>query len=98
METALLVCAVTVTCLGFFCYRGKRVLQRRKSFFQHISEIDKTELEYHGYLSYHGGLPEIPKPQKLNIAVSKDYLMLFSKTTRFGMRSKCSPLNPNRRQ
>jgi len=83
METALLVCAIAVACLGFFGYRGQRVLQRRESFFQHIRKIDKTELEYLGSISYHGGLPEIPKPQKLNIAVSKDYLLLFSNTTRF---------------
>ncbi len=84
MGTVLLVCAIAVACLGFFGYRGKQVLRRRESFFQRIRESDKTELEYLGYISYHGGLPEIPKPQKLNIAVSKDYLLLFSNTTRFG--------------
>jgi hypothetical protein len=84
MATVLLVCTVVVAYLGFLGYRGKQALRRRDSFFQHIREIDKTQLEYLGYISYHGGLPEIPKPQKLNIAVSKDYLMLFSKTTRFG--------------
>ncbi|MGO9376293.1 MAG: hypothetical protein ACLQBD_29950 [Syntrophobacteraceae bacterium] len=84
MKTALLVCAiVVVACLGFFGYRGKQALQRRKSFFQRISEIDKTELEYLDYISYHGGLPEIPKPQKLNIAVAQDYLLLFPNATRF---------------
>jgi len=84
MATVLLVCAVVVAYLGFLGYRGKQALRRRESFFQHTCEIDKTELEYLGYISYHGGLPEIPKPQKLNIAVSKDYLMLFSQATRFG--------------
>jgi hypothetical protein len=83
MGIVLLVCAVAVACLGFFGYRGKQVLQRRESFFQRIRESDKTELEYLGYISYHGGLPEIPKPQKLNIAVSIDSLLLFSDTTRF---------------
>ncbi len=84
MKTVLLVCAVLVAaCLSFFGYRGKQALERRKSFFQHISEIDETELEYLDYISYHGGLPEIPKPQKLNIAVAKDYLLLFSNPTRF---------------
>jgi hypothetical protein len=84
MKTVLLVCAIAVAYLAFLGYRGKQALRRRESFFQHIREIDKTELEYLGYISYHGGLPEIPKPQKLNIAVSKDYLMLFSQATRFG--------------
>ncbi len=83
MEIALLVCAVAVACLGFLGYRGKKALQRRESFFQHIRETDKTELEYLGSISYHGGLPEIPKPQKLNIAVTRDYLLLFPNTTRF---------------
>ena len=84
MKTALLVCAtVVVAYLGFFGYRGKQALQRRKSFFKHLCEIDKTELEYLDYVSYHGGLPEIPKPQKLNIAVAKDYLLLFSNPARF---------------
>ncbi len=84
MGTVLVVCAIAVACLGFFGYRGKQALQRRESFFQHIRETDKTELEYLGYISYHGGLPEIPKPQKLHIAVSRDYLLLFPNTTRFG--------------
>jgi len=84
MGKVLLVCAVVVAYLGFVGYRGKRALRRRESLFQHIREIDKTELEYLGYISYHGGLPEIPKPQKLNIAVSKDYLLLFSNAARFG--------------
>ena len=84
MKTALLAFAiVAAACLGFLSYRGKQVLQRRKSFFQHISEIDKTEPEYLDYISYHGGLPEIPKPQKLHIAVAKDYLLLFSNPTLF---------------
>ena len=84
MKTALLVCAiVVVACLGFLGCRGQRTLQRRKSFFQHISEINKTELEYLDYISYHGGLPEIPKPQKLNIAVAQDYLLLFPDATHF---------------
>jgi hypothetical protein len=84
MKTTLLVCAIVmVACLGFFGFRGTRAIQRRELFFQHICEIDKTELEYLDYVSYHGGLPEIPKPQKLNIAVSRDYLLLFSNTIRF---------------
>ena len=48
-----------------------------------MREIDKTDLEYLDYVSYHGGLPEIARPQKLNIAVSRDYLLLFPNTTRF---------------
>jgi hypothetical protein len=84
MKTALLVCTIVViACFAFFGYRGKQALQRRKSFLQHISEIDETELEYLDYVSYHGGLLEIPKPQKLNTAVAQDYLLLFSNPTRF---------------
>jgi hypothetical protein len=84
MKTALLVCAtVVVAYLGFFGYRGSQALKRRKSFLRRISEIDKTELEYLDHISYHGGLPEIPKPQKLNIAVAQDYLLLFTNATRF---------------
>ena len=84
METVLLVCAISVAYLGFLGCRGKQALKRRKSFFQHIRAIDKTELEYLGYIPYHGGLPEIPEPRKLNIAVSRDYLLLFSNTVHFG--------------
>jgi len=83
METLLLICGIAVAYIGFLGYREKQAIQRRESFFQHIHEIDKTELEYLGSISYHGGLPEIPRPQKLNIAVSRDYLLLFSNTTRF---------------
>lgn len=83
VKIALLVCAiVVVACLGFFGYRGSHALKRRKSFLQHICETGKTEVEYLDYISYHGGLPEIPKPQKLNIAVAQDYLLLFSNETR----------------
>ena len=84
MKTFVLVCAVAAASLGFLGYRGNRTLRRRELFLQHMREIDNTELEYLGYISYHGGLPEIPKPQKLHIAVSRDYLLLFSNTTRFG--------------
>jgi hypothetical protein len=83
MKTFVLVCAVAAASLGFLGYRGNRTLRRRELFLQHMREIDNTELEYLGYISYHGGLPEIPKPQKLNVAVSKDYLLLFSNSTSF---------------
>jgi len=84
MKAALLVCAVALAILCFLWYRGNRVLRRRDSFLEHIREVEQTELEYLDCIHYHGGLPEIPKPQKLNIAVSGAYLLLFSNAMRFG--------------
>jgi hypothetical protein len=84
MKMVLLVCAILAAYVGIVGYFRKQALMRRESFLQHVRATDKTVLEYLGYIPYHGGLPEVPKPQKLHIAVSTDYLLLFSNTLHFG--------------
>ena len=83
MKTFLAICAIVAAYMAFLGYRGHKTLKRRDSFLRQLRETDKTELQYLDLVSYHGGLPEIPKPQKLHIAVTKDYLLLFSSPQRF---------------
>ncbi len=60
-------------------YRGNKQVKHRDSIFENVAKIDDCEIEHIGYLSYHGGYPQIPKPQKMNIALSNDYMLMVTK-------------------
>jgi hypothetical protein len=70
-----LVLLVTLT---VFFYRGNRLMKSREELLERIGSEDNEHLETLGVMSYHGGFPEIPKPQKLTIGLGNSYLVLLT--------------------
>jgi len=62
----------------FFYYRGNRVLKLYEDTLKRIGIEENDQIDQLGYVSYHGGLPEIPRPQKLTIATSGRHLILIT--------------------
>lgn len=58
--------------------RGDKKLREREKVIEELTQEENTNLEMLGSLPYHGGFPQIPRPQKLNIALTHDSLLLFS--------------------
>lgn len=69
---------VLVATFSIFYYRGNRILKLREEQLARAGSEDNETVESLGYLSYHGGFPEIPKPQKLTIGIGKSYLMFLT--------------------
>ncbi len=84
METVSIIAAAIALYLGLIIFRGNQVIRRREEFIRLIKKSENIEIEYLGFLSYHGGFPEIPIPQKLNVAVARDYILLFTNKAHYG--------------
>jgi hypothetical protein len=89
METVSIIAAVIALYLALLGFKGNRVIRCREEFIRSIKESDNTEIQYLGRFSYQGGLLEIPTPQKLNVAVAKDYILLFTNKARYGKVQFC---------
>jgi hypothetical protein len=89
MQTVVIIAAVFAAYLGFWVLRGSRIIRRREACISHIRDAGNVDIEYLGCLSYQGGFPDIPTLQKLNIAASKDHLLLFTNNARFGKLAFC---------
>lgn len=69
---------VLVATFSVLFYRGNRILKSREEQLAKIGSEDNEQLESLGCMSYHGGFPEIPKPQKLTLGLGKSYLVLMT--------------------
>ena len=58
--------------------RGDKKLKEKEKIFDEVKIKENIAAEILGFLSYHGGFPPIPKPQKLNVALADDGLLLFT--------------------
>ncbi len=59
-------------------YRGNQQVKRRDTVLENVARIENCEIEHIGYFSYHGGYPQIPKPQKMNIALADDCFLMIT--------------------
>ncbi len=78
MVGSLAVAAVVLTALTILFFRGNKLIRLREEAVRKIGSGDNEAIETLAYVSYHGGLPEIPKPQKLTIALADSYLLLLT--------------------
>lgn len=85
MTTRLIIASVTVLVFFIIIYRGNKQMKLRDTILENMARIENAEVEHIGYVSYHGGYPQIPKPQKLNIALSDEYFLMV---TNEGIRGK----------
>ncbi len=58
--------------------RGHQIAKAKEKMVERVTKVENDRAQILGYLPYHGGLPSIPKPQKLNIATTNDSLLLFT--------------------
>ncbi|MFB3924757.1 MAG: hypothetical protein ACE14T_01775 [Syntrophales bacterium] len=75
MIIAVIVLGMTFTVLFFY---GHRVLKIRQKQLEEIGRAEHEEVREISYVSYHGGLPELPKPQKLALALSNGNLFFIT--------------------
>lgn len=75
LTIAMTVLAVTLAVLFFY---GHQVLKKRKEQLEDIGRREGREIKEVSYVSYHGGLPALPKPQKLTVALSEGCLFLVT--------------------
>lgn len=63
----------------FILYRrGNRKLKLKQNILDNSARIYHIKIDDMVYVSYHGGYPPIPKPQKLYIGLLDDYLLLLT--------------------
>jgi len=65
-------------------YRGNRILKLREEQLEKIGSEDSEKVESLAVMSYHGGFPEIPKPQKLTVGLGESYLVFLTDKGDFG--------------
>ena len=77
---------VTIPFLIFIImiYRGHKVFRMREAILKKIENEGNEILGQPEYVSYHGGYPDIPKPQKLSIAMSNEYLFFITNRGEIG--------------
>ncbi|EHQ89413.1 hypothetical protein [Desulfosporosinus youngiae] len=69
---------IAIIVIGWTWYRGNNMIKSRESLICEITRVGNINAKDIYYLSYHGGVPAIPKPQKLNIAIANQYILLFN--------------------
>lgn len=75
----IITSAISTLIFLVIIYRGNKQVKDRDAILENVTRIENCEIEHIGYFSYHGGYPQIPKPQKMNIALSDDYLLMVTK-------------------
>jgi hypothetical protein len=78
MVISLIVVAMILLILGVMYLRGSRILKERNEKLQIMGEQHGKELDILGNVTYHGGFPRIPKPQKLTAALTDSDLVLLT--------------------
>lgn len=59
-------------------FRGNKIIKARDRLLKENTRIENIDDKDVYYLSYHGGIPRISKPQKLYIALTNKYILFFN--------------------
>lgn len=73
-----LIGGVALIFLGWTWYRGNKTIKFRESLIRENTKLENIDDKDIYYLSYHGGIPSIPKPQKLYVAIANQYILFFN--------------------
>lgn len=87
MFASFVFALVLLATLSVFFYRGNKLLKSREERLASVGSEDNEQVESLGYVSYHGGFPDIPKPQKLTIGIGESYLVLLTNKGEIGKSS-----------
>lgn len=72
----LIILGVSIFSVVWILYRGNKIMKNREMILKDATCNIKPEDMI--FLVYHGGIPELPKPQKLNLGLSDEYLLFFN--------------------
>jgi hypothetical protein len=84
METFVIVFTIASAWIAILVHKGNKVVKRQQKLIDQLAASDGTVIEPLSYVSYHGGFPEIPTPQKVNLSLSDDYLVLATTKGDYG--------------
>jgi hypothetical protein len=84
LETFVIVFTITSAWIALLVHKGNKVVKRQQELIERLATSDGTVIEPLSYVSYHGGFPDIPTPQKVNISLSDDYLVLATNKGEYG--------------
>ena len=84
METAVILFTIASAWIVFLVHKGNKVIKRQQELINQLSASDGTVIEQLCNMSYHGGFPDIPVPQKVHISISDDYLVLVTNKGEYG--------------
>jgi hypothetical protein len=84
METAVIIFTIASAWIAILVHKGNKVVKRQQELIKRIAESDGTVVEPLSYVSYHGGFPEIPTPQKVNLSLSDNYVVLVTNKGEYG--------------
>lgn len=78
MFASFVFALVLLATFSVLFYRGNKMLKTREEQLARVGSEDNEHVESLGYISYHGGFLDIPKPQKLTIGIGKSYLVFLT--------------------
>lgn len=78
MDNWLIMAAAVMLSLLILFYRGNKKLAFNKTVLENTARINHIDINNMVNVSYHGGYPHIPKPQKMYIGLSDEYLLLLT--------------------
>jgi hypothetical protein len=84
METVVIIFTIASAWIAVLVHKGNRVVKRQQELIRQLAVADGKAIEELSFVSYHGGLPAIPIPQKINLALSDDYLVLVTNKGEYG--------------
>ncbi len=84
METVIILFTIASGWIAFLVHKGNKVVKRQQALIEALAAEDGTAIEQLSTVSYHGGFPEIPVPQKLNLSCSDDYVVLATHGGEYG--------------
>lgn len=93
MFASFIFALVLLATFSVFFYRGNKILKLREEQLEKFGSEDNEKVESLATMSYHGGFPEIPKPQKLTVGLGENYLVFLTSKGDFGKSSLSSWTN-----
>jgi len=84
METFIIIFTIASGWIAILVHKGNKVVKRQQELIDKLAASDGTTIEQISHVSYHGGFPDIPIPQKVNLSLSDDYLVLATSKGEYG--------------
>ncbi len=84
MEAVVIAMTVASAWIAVLVHKGNKVVKTQQELINRIAVEDGKVIESLSHVSYHGGFPEIPIPQKVHISLSDDYLILTTNKGEYG--------------
>ncbi len=84
MEAVVIAITISSAWIALLVHKGNKVLKTQQELVDRLTIEDGKAIEQLSHVSYHGGFPEIPTPQKIHISLSEDYIVLATSKGEYG--------------